>query len=74
MALGAVGIGFWSYLAGTLLGLLPGVLALTMLGDRLLQAWRNPEPMNVLWFVLAIIVWLSLAIGLQQLVARMKED
>jgi phosphatidylserine/phosphatidylglycerophosphate/cardiolipin synthase-like enzyme/uncharacterized membrane protein YdjX (TVP38/TMEM64 family) len=74
VALGAVGIGFWSYLAGTLLGLLPGVLALTMLGNRLLQAWRNPEPMNVLWFVLAIIVWLSLAIGLQRLVARMKED
>jgi phosphatidylserine/phosphatidylglycerophosphate/cardiolipin synthase-like enzyme/uncharacterized membrane protein YdjX (TVP38/TMEM64 family) len=73
-ALGAVGVGFWPYIAGTLLGLLPGVLALTVLGDRLLQAWRNPEPLNIIWFVLAILVWLSLAIGLQRLVARIKKD
>jgi uncharacterized membrane protein YdjX (TVP38/TMEM64 family) len=73
-ALGAVGVGFWPYLAGTVLGLLPGVLALTVLGDRLLQAWRNPDPLNIVWFVLAILVWLSLAIGLQRLVARIKKD
>ncbi len=73
-ALGAVGVSFWSYLAGTLLGLVPGVLALTVLGDRLLQAWRNPEPLNIVWFALAIVVWLALAIGLQRLVARIKKD
>ena len=44
------------------------------LGDRLLQAWRNPDPLNIVWFVLAILVWLSLAIGLQRLVARIKKD
>jgi phospholipase D1/2 len=74
MALGAIGVGFWHYLWGTLLGLLPGILALTLLGDRLLQVWRNPDPVNIIWFVLAIVIWLALALGLQRLATRLKED
>lgn len=74
VALGAIGVGFWPYMAGTFLGLLPGILALTILGDRLLQAWQHPDPSNVAWFVAAIVIWLSLALGLQKLTTRMKES
>jgi len=74
MVLGAIGVGFWPYLFGTFLGLLPGILALTVLGDRILQAWRNPDPANVAWLLGAVAVWLALALGLQRLATRLKKD
>jgi phospholipase D1/2 len=74
MTLGALGIRLWPYLAGTLLGLLPGVLALTVLGDRLLQAWRNPDLANTGWLLLAVAVWLGLALGLHRVGTRLERD
>ncbi len=74
MVLGALGIRLWPYLLGTLLGLLPGVLALTVLGDRLLQAWRDPDLVNTGWLMLAFAVWLALALGLRRLGNWLERD
>jgi len=74
VALGAIGIAFWPYLIGTFLGLLPGVLILTVLGDRLLQAWSHPDLVNTGWFLLALATWVALALGLQRLGASLKKD
>ena len=72
IAMGATGLRSAAFLGGTFVGLLPGILVLTMLGDRLREAWRNPEPVNVALFVLFALLWLLLAWGLQRLVTALR--
>jgi phospholipase D1/2 len=73
IAMGATGLRTGAFLAGTFIGLLPGIFVLTMLGDRLREVWRNPEPENLFWFVLAIILWLGVAYALQRLVTILRK-
>lgn len=72
MAMGAAGIETRTFLAGSLIGLLPGTFVLTMLGDRLREVWRQPELANLAWFAVVILLWLALAWALQKLVARLR--
>jgi phosphatidylserine/phosphatidylglycerophosphate/cardiolipin synthase-like enzyme len=72
MVMGAAGVRLRAYLAGTAIGLVPGVLVLTMVGDRLREVWRDPDPLNVLWFALVAVLWLGLAFVLQRVVARLR--
>lgn len=73
MAMGAAGIRSRIFLVGSLLGLLPGTFILTMLGDRLREAWRDPGAANIMLFGLVIVTWLGLAFVLQRLVARLRK-
>lgn len=74
MVMGAARVRMNVYLAGTALGLLPGTFILTMLGDRLREAWRDPHPMNIVLFAMVIVVWLGLAFALQRIVARIRRQ
>src|SRR5690606_41451703 len=73
MAMGAAGVSARVFLAGSFQGMLPGTFVLTMLGDRLREAWREPAPANVVLFVLVVVLWLGLAFVLQQLVSRLRK-
>ena len=44
---GALGIRFRDYFLGNVLGLLPGVLGLTIFAHRLGSTLRNPHPTNL---------------------------
>lgn len=72
VAMGATGLSAFAFLGGTFLGLLPGILILTMLGDRLREAWRDPEPANLALFALFTVLWLVVAWGLQKFVAALR--
>jgi uncharacterized membrane protein YdjX (TVP38/TMEM64 family) len=48
LAVGASAIPFWTYFAGTALGMLPGILAITLLVDRVGEAVIHPTPRGVL--------------------------
>lgn len=72
VAMGATGLRSAAFLGGTFVGLLPGIVVLTMLGDRLREAWRDPEPANVALFVLFALLWLLLAWSLQRLVTALR--
>jgi phospholipase D1/2 len=72
MAMGAAGVPSRTFLAGTFIGLLPGTFVLTMLGDRMREVWRDPQPANAALVVLLIVLWLGLAFALQQLVTRLR--
>ena len=74
VAMGALGLAFWTFAAGTVLGLVPGILVLTVLGDRFLQAWQNPDATNLAILVAALAAWIGLAFGLQRLASRLKGD
>ncbi|MFP5213971.1 MAG: VTT domain-containing protein, partial [Acidobacteriota bacterium] len=56
---GASHIRFRDYILGTILGLLPGILAITILGDRLGNAIRHPRLEN--FMALAVLVALFIA-------------
>jgi uncharacterized membrane protein YdjX (TVP38/TMEM64 family) len=67
---GAAKIRFGDYLIGTILGMGPTILALTILGDRLRGAWDSPTLENVGLLLLAIAVWFAVALGLQAISNR----
>jgi phosphatidylserine/phosphatidylglycerophosphate/cardiolipin synthase-like enzyme/uncharacterized membrane protein YdjX (TVP38/TMEM64 family) len=73
MVMGAARVRPRPYFIGTALGLVPGVFVLTMVGDRLREVWRSPDPLNILWFALVTVLWLGLAFALQRIVARVRK-
>ncbi len=68
---GAAHIRFRDYLIGTVLGMGPLVAALTILGDRLRNAWETPTALNIALLLAAILLWFLVALGLQFLSNRL---
>jgi uncharacterized membrane protein YdjX (TVP38/TMEM64 family) len=56
MVAGASHIRFSDYMLGTLIGLTPGLMALTIGLDRAIQAVRNPNPMTLTILGMVIVV------------------
>ena len=70
LAAGAIGIRFRDYVIGTLLGLLPGTLALTAFGRQLREIMQHPTLENVGLLGVVVAVWIGLSIALQRWAAR----
>ena len=73
MILGASSIKLLPYIVATVLGLMPGMAAMVILGDSLATIWRNPDPQNLLYIALAIIIWLSVLTGIHILLKSERE-
>ncbi|HET6280984.1 MAG TPA: VTT domain-containing protein [Polyangia bacterium] len=56
---GALPLSFRSFMLGNLIGLLPGILGLTLFADRLAATLRNPRPWNLLVLGLVVIIVLA---------------
>jgi phospholipase D1/2 len=56
LVLGAARIKLWHFVIGTAVGLTPGLLALSIFGDRLGQALRRPDTLNFLSLCLVAVV------------------
>jgi phospholipase D1/2 len=62
---GAFGVRFRDYMIGNVIGLLPGVLALTLFADRIAATVRNPHAQNLIGLALvagaigAVLWWLK---------------
>lgn len=72
LAAGASGVKFFDYLAGTLLGMAPGILVITLLGNQLAQVLSDPEPGQIALFALFILAWLAASFGLQALATKLR--
>lgn len=59
MACGALGVSFAKYVLGTLLGMIPGIFAVTMLSDRVRSVIVDPNWVNGSLVVLACLVVLG---------------
>jgi phospholipase D1/2 len=55
---GAMRIKLWHYMAGTLIGMTPGVLATSVFGDQLTRALEDPSTINW-WLVAAVLIALA---------------
>jgi uncharacterized membrane protein YdjX (TVP38/TMEM64 family) len=72
LAAGATQVRFADYLAGTLLGMAPGILVITLLGNQLGRVLSDPEPMELALFGLFIVAWLAISLGLQAFATRLR--
>jgi phosphatidylserine/phosphatidylglycerophosphate/cardiolipin synthase-like enzyme/uncharacterized membrane protein YdjX (TVP38/TMEM64 family) len=71
MVMGAASIGFREYVAGTALGMIPGIAAIALLGDRIAQVWADPSPTTVTLVIAAAVLWIAVVVGMQHLVNRL---
>ena len=51
---GAFKVPFWHYVAGSILGMAPGLLAWTVFGRQLVRALRDPS--EIRWWVVALVI------------------
>jgi phosphatidylserine/phosphatidylglycerophosphate/cardiolipin synthase-like enzyme/uncharacterized membrane protein YdjX (TVP38/TMEM64 family) len=58
------------YLAGTILGMAPGMIVLAALGVQILTVLTEPTATNVMLFLTAVAAWIGLSIGVQALLLR----
>lgn len=64
---GAAHIRFTDYMIGSVLGMVPGIAALTALGNSLTRVLANPTPGMIALVIAAIAVWILLGVGLQKI-------
>jgi len=70
LAAGAIDVRLRDYTFGTLLGLLPGTLALTAFGRQLREIIERPTLANVGLLVAAIAAWIAISLLLQRWASR----
>jgi uncharacterized membrane protein YdjX (TVP38/TMEM64 family) len=61
LAMGAMRVKLWHFVGGTFLGMLPGMLAATVLSDQLAAALEDPTRVNFWIIAAAVIVLVTLA-------------
>lgn len=68
---GASAIRPLDYVAGTVLGMLPGLIVLSVLGHQILRILIHPTPGDVALLLAAVVGWIAVSIGLQILVSKL---
>ncbi|WP_340120003.1 VTT domain-containing protein [Pelagibius sp. 7325] len=72
LAAGASHVKFADFVMGTVLGMAPGILIITLMGNQLGRVLTDPEPMELALFGLFILAWLATSLGLQALASRLR--
>ncbi len=67
---GASGIRLWHYVAGTVLGLLPGLVVMSLLGSQIVRLISSPSPREIVTVVLLVAVWIAMVVGAQAAVSK----
>lgn len=70
LAAGASGIRFIDFLVGTLIGMLPGLVLLSIMGDRIVSILAEPSAGDIAILVLCVAGLIGLAIAAQALLSR----
>jgi len=70
LALGASGIRFQDFIFGTLIGMMPGLIVVSLMGDRAMAFLEAPSLGGVVLLALCIAAYGAVAIGAQILVSR----
>jgi phospholipase D1/2 len=62
------------YIAGTILGMLPGLIVLSILGHQVMRILSNPTWTEVGLLVAAVAAWIGVSIGLQAAVTKLGSE
>ncbi len=67
---GASGVRFSDFVVGTVLGMTPGIIAMSVMGDRLLAVLRTPSVANIAVLVLATALVIAAQLGVVNRLGR----
>jgi phospholipase D1/2 len=70
IAAGCIGVRFRDFMLGTALGIAPGMTLVVLFGRQVRAFWKDPSASAVLLVVGVCVVWISVSLTLQRLVAR----
>ena len=70
LAAGASGISLFDFMLGSLLGLAPGLLLLSFMGDRIVRIAADPSIVEISVLLLCIAAYVGLAFAAQALLSR----
>lgn len=70
LALGASGIRFPDFIVGTLVGMMPGLIVMSLMGDRIVAFLQTPSLSDVVLLALCLGAYGAVVIGAQILVSR----
>lgn len=65
-------IRFKDYILGTILGMAPGLLVITTLGNRIAEVLTEPSAGQIALLAVVVCLWFGMSIGLQFVVSRMR--
>lgn len=71
LAAGASGIRFVDFLLGTMLGMLPGLVVVSAMGDRIVAIVSDPSLTQIGLFALCVVAWIAVSFGAQALASRL---
>jgi phospholipase D1/2 len=72
LAAGASEVRVFDFFAGTVLGMAPGILVITLLGNQLGRVLSDPSATDMALFALFVVAWLAVSLGLQALATRLR--
>jgi phospholipase D1/2 len=72
LAAGSIDVRLRDYVLGTLLGILPGTIALTAFGHQLREIVARPTLRNIGLLLVVIVAWIVLSFALQRFVSKRK--
>ena len=67
---GASSIPVFAFTAGTLIGMLPGLIMISAVGHQFARILTAPSPADFAWLAAAVAGWIALSIGVQAVVSR----
>ncbi|MFL6797345.1 MAG: VTT domain-containing protein [Xanthobacteraceae bacterium] len=67
---GASRIRFSDFMLGTVLGMAPGIVLMSLLGSRLASLLTEPTPSNIALLIAAVLGWIGLTLTVQALLRR----
>jgi uncharacterized membrane protein YdjX (TVP38/TMEM64 family) len=70
---GAIELSFLNYVAGTFFGLLPGLLAMSALGQQITELFTAPTVGGMLLLLCFVLIWMLLVLGVQLLIGRYRD-
>ncbi|MDO8825144.1 VTT domain-containing protein [Methylophaga sp.] len=71
---GASHIKLKDFILGTLFGMLPGILAITVFANSLIRAVQQPEPVEIAVFILVVLAIGSIMYGVKKWLNRISAD
>jgi uncharacterized membrane protein YdjX (TVP38/TMEM64 family) len=74
LAAGACAISVFDYVAATLIGMVPGLVAISALGHRITALLNDLSVQNAVLIAVCIAGWIGLALGAQILVRRLRTE
>lgn len=72
LAAGASSIKLSDYVIGTAIGMAPGLVAMSVLGDRIVSVLANPSAVEIGFMAVCVAGWIGLSFAAQAVVSRLR--